>query len=142
MSRYDHYLVCREILLTTRQNKFYLSRKKTKFFVDMENEGMDLLGQHIQNGEISIAKTKVEAFTMLRSPTSFQEVGKDTGAYNWLTDHLPWAARLAAPLNKLYHSGRWEWTATHENAFQRMKQLVGGHEVLVPLRWSASYSSS
>jgi hypothetical protein len=90
----------------------------------MENQGMDWFGRHIENGEISIAKAKVDAFAALRSPTSFQEVGKDIGA---------WAAGLAAPLNKLYHS---------ENEFQRMKQLVGGHEVLVPLRWSASYSSS
>jgi Reverse transcriptase (RNA-dependent DNA polymerase). len=43
-SPYEHYVVCRRILLTLRKNKFYLSRKKTKFFVDMVNEGMDVLG--------------------------------------------------------------------------------------------------
>ena len=31
MSEYDHYLVCRRILLTLRKNEFYLSRKKTHF---------------------------------------------------------------------------------------------------------------
>ena len=63
----------------------------------------------------------------------FQELGKDLGTYNWLTEHLPWAAEIAAPLQKLYHPGRWEWTANHENAFRRMKQIVGGSEVLQPL---------
>ena len=53
--------------------------------------------------------------------------------FNWLTEHLPWAAEIAAPLQQLYHSGRWEWTANHENAFRRMKQIVGGSEVLKPL---------
>ena len=133
MSPYEHYLACRRILQTLRNNKFYLSRKKTHFFIDMVNNGVDVLGRHIQNGEISIAKAKVDAFTSLRTPTSFQELGKDLGAFTWLTDHLPWAADIAAPLNTLYHAGKWEWTANHENAFNRMKQIVGGSEVLVPL---------
>lgn len=97
-SPYEHYLVYHRILMTLRNNKFYLSRKKTRFFVDMVNEGMDVLGRHVQNGEISIAKPKVEAFIALRSPTSFQELGKDLGMYNWLTEHLPWAAEIAVPL--------------------------------------------
>jgi len=62
---YEHYETCRRVLLTLRKNKFYLSRRKTRFFVDMVNEGMDVLGRHIQNGEISIAKAKVDAFTSL-----------------------------------------------------------------------------
>jgi RNase H-like domain found in reverse transcriptase/Integrase zinc binding domain/Chromo (CHRromatin Organisation MOdifier) domain len=133
MSLYDHYVVCREVLLLLRKHEFYLSRKKTHFFVDMVNEGMDVLGRHVQNGEISIAKAKVDAFLALQSPTSFQELGKDLGTFTWLTDHLPFASSIAAPLHTLYHSGRWEWTESHENAFQQMKQIVGGHEVLVPL---------
>jgi hypothetical protein len=78
MSPYEHYIICRRILTKFRKNKFYLSRKKTKFFVDMVNEEMDVLGCHVQN-EISIAKPKVDTFITLRSPTSFQELGKDLG---------------------------------------------------------------
>src|SRR5579871_3642567 len=133
MSLYDHYLVCRRVLNTLRKNKLYLSRKKTHFFVDMVNDGMDVLGRHVQNGQISIAKDKVDAFLALRYPTSFQELGKDLGVFNWLTDHLPWAAEIAAPLQELYHSGQWEWRAVHGNAFNRMKALIGGSEVLTPL---------
>src|SRR5437762_6949553 len=81
MSKYDHYLVCRRILLTLRKNEFYLSHKKTHFFVDMINEGIDILGRHVQNGEISIAKPKVDAFVALGSPHSFQELGKDLGMF-------------------------------------------------------------
>jgi hypothetical protein len=67
---------------------------------------------------------------------SFQELDKDLGTFTWLTDHLLWAADMATPLNTLYHSGKWEWTANRENAFNRMKQIVGGSEVLVPLNLS------
>lgn len=133
MTVYSHYLVCRRFLLNFRRHKFYLNRKKTKFFVDMKKDGVELLGRHIQNGEISIAKPKVDAFLALGSPTSHQELGKDLGTFNWLTDHLPWAASVAAPLQELYHSPRWEWREVHENAFRRMKELIGGAEVLVPL---------
>ena len=53
--------------------------------------------------------------------------------FTWLTDHLPWAADISAPLHELSTSKDWEWTATHENAFKRMKQIIGGSEVLTPL---------
>ena len=55
-----------------KRNKFYLSCKKTHFFVDMVNDGMDVLGRHIRNSEISIAKAKVNAFTSLQTPRLFK----------------------------------------------------------------------
>ena len=55
----------------------------------MVNHGVEVLGRHIQNGEISISNVKVDAFTTLRVPTSFQEFEKDLGIFTWLTDHLP-----------------------------------------------------
>ena len=102
----------------------------------MINDGIEVLGRHVQNGQVSIARTKVDSFTTLRSPTSFQELGRDLGAFTWLTDHLAFAAELSAPLHQLYHSGRYEWTETHELAFNKMKELVRGHEVLRPLDFS------
>ena len=62
---------------------------------------MEVLRRHIQNGEISIAKAKVDAFMSLRTPSSFQELGKDLGMFTWLTDHLPWAADVVVPLHTL-----------------------------------------
>ena len=67
MSPFHHYKTCQRILLILRANKFYLSSKKMVSFVAMENEGMDLLGRHIQKGGISIARNKVDGF-VLRSP--------------------------------------------------------------------------
>ena len=84
----------------------------------MENEGMDLLGRH---GGISITKNNVDGFVTLRSPTNFAELDKTIGMFTWLTDHLPWAADISAPLHELSTAKDWEWTATHENAFKRMK---------------------
>ena len=81
MSPYDHYSTCRRILSIFRKHEFYLSHKKTHFFVDMVNEGIDILGKHVQNGEISIVKPKVDAFVALGSPHSFQELGKDLGMF-------------------------------------------------------------
>src|SRR5437762_7511345 len=85
MSLYDHYLTCCRILSTLRKHQFYLARKKTHFFVDIINEGIDVSGRHVQNGEISSAKAKVDAFLALGSPSSFQELGKDLG-YVYMVD--------------------------------------------------------
>src|SRR5205814_8397065 len=92
MSLFHYYQTCWRRVTILRANKFYLSRKKTVFFVDMENEGMDLLGRHIQKGGISIAKNKVDGFVALPSPTNFAELNKTIGMFTWLTDHFPWAA--------------------------------------------------
>ena len=69
------------MLSTLRKNEFYLSRKKTHFFIDMANEGIDVLGWYVQNGEISIAKAKVDAFLALGSPCSFHKLGKDLSMF-------------------------------------------------------------
>ena len=106
MFLYEHYLTCHRILSILRKHQFYLTRKKIYFFIDMINEDIDILGKHVQNGEISIAKTKIDAFLVLRSSSSFQELGKDLGMFTWLTDHLPFAASISASLYILYHSER------------------------------------
>src|SRR5437764_1023802 len=66
MSLFHYYQTCWRILASLRAKKFYLSHKKTVFFVDMDNEGMDLLGRHIQKGGISIAKNKVDGFVIFK----------------------------------------------------------------------------
>jgi hypothetical protein len=84
----------------------------------MENEGMDLLGRHIRNGGISIAKKIVDDFVALRLPTTFVELDKTLGMFMWLMDHLPWAADISVLLHELSTSKNWEWTAAHENTFR------------------------
>jgi hypothetical protein len=59
-----------------------------RFFVDMVDERMDVLGRHIQNGGISVAKSKIDTFVALRSPTPFQELGRNLITFTWLTDRL------------------------------------------------------
>ena len=81
-----HYFYCRRVEALDFQahglsetflpNKFYLSRKKTSFFADMKNEGIDILSRHAQNGEISIAKPNVDAFVALGSPASITRWAK------------------------------------------------------------------
>ena len=87
----------------------------------------------IQNGEITPEVSKVEAFNALPSPQSFQELGKVLGSFTWLSSHVPASQELAAPLHQLLHSERWEWTNTHENAFQEMKKLVLSRRVRRPM---------
>ena len=129
LSPFHHHQSCRRILTILWANQFYLSRQKTVFFVDMENLGMDLLGIHIQNGGISITKNMVDGFVALRSLTDFAELDK---TFTWLTDHLPWASDISAPLHELSTSKDWEWTTSHKNAFKGMGQIISGSEVLTP----------
>jgi hypothetical protein len=49
----------------SKTRSFISSHRKMHFFIDMINDSIDVLRRHIQNGEISIVKTKVDAFTSL-----------------------------------------------------------------------------
>ena len=97
------------------------------------DEKFNILEMEIQNGEYKPEHKKINAFGALPSPSSFQELGRDLGAFMWLTSYLPFANSTAAPLYALLHSDRWIWTDTHENAFQSMKRLVQSPQVLQPM---------
>jgi hypothetical protein len=95
---------------------------------------MDVLGSHVHNDGISVAKSKIDVIVELHPPTSFRELRKDLHIFTRLADHRPFAAKLlSAPLHTLLHSGRCEWAATHENAFRMLKEVVGGPELLYSL---------
>jgi hypothetical protein len=129
---YEHYVSLCKILNILRAQKLFLNRKKSKLFIDYD-EPVELLGFEVKHGGYTPDKTKVAAFSALSSPTSFQELGRDLGAFTWLTRHLPFANSASAPLYQLLHADRWIWTATHDNAFKRMKSLVQSPQVLTPL---------
>jgi hypothetical protein len=126
---YEHYLTLCRIFDILRKEKLYVNRRKRKLFVE-DNEPLMMLGHEVGKGTYRPEAAKVKAFAALRSPSSFQELGRDNGIFGYLTDHLPFANAVAAPLHQLLHADRWEWTATHEEAFRRMKELVEGHYVL------------
>ena len=48
----------------------------------MINEKMKVLKRYVQNDEISIVKSKIDAFIVFHSSTIFQELKKDFDIYN------------------------------------------------------------
>jgi transposase InsO family protein len=134
---YEHYKSLCNILNILRDQKLFLNRKKSKLFIDYD-QPLELLGFEVQHGGYKPEKSKIIAFNALASPTSFQELGRDLGAFTWLTRHLPFANSVSAPLYQPLHADRWMWTATHENAFQRMKDKVQSPQVLTPLDLDSS----
>ena len=94
---------------------------------------MNIPGVEIKNGGITPETTKIEAFSALPSPRSFQELGKILGSFTWLSAHIPALQEIASPLHQLLHGEQWFWTDTHENTFQEMKRLVLSRKVRRPI---------
>ena len=102
---------------------------------------MKVLEKHVQNGEIAIAKSKINDFVALRSSSSFQKLKKNLEMFNWLINHLSWTAEITASLQQLYHFEHWKWTTNHENAFRLIKQMINEFEVFKFLNFEKSVQS-
>ena len=129
---YEHYCALRQIFDILREQQLYVNRKKTKLFIPYD-EPLNILGVEINNGEITPEEAKIEAFSALPSPQSFQELGKVLGTFTWLSANVPSSQEIASPLHQLLHSEQWIWTDTHENAFRSMKRLVQSRKVRRPM---------
>jgi hypothetical protein len=122
-TNYEHYKTLCKILDRLREQKLYVNRKKSILFVD-DSETLNILGHEVGRGTYAPEAAKTDAFVALRSPTNFAELGTDLGKTGWVERFLPFANMEAAPLHQLLHKDRWEWTATHEASFNKLKDLM------------------
>ena len=74
---------------------------------------------------IRVDPDKVEAITAWEAPTNPSAVRSFLGFANFYREFAPQFADIAAPLNDLTRRGSvWRWDEIHQNAFDRMKEIL------------------
>jgi hypothetical protein len=129
-TRRAHLRYLRIVFTTLRWYRFYLSKEK----VGCLSPSMEILGAIVSDNGISVTPKKWDAIRNWPTPRNVKDIQRFMGSIQWMADHLPHLAELAAPITRLTGKVTWNWTPACDFAFDALKALVP--QTLQPLDWS------
>ena len=115
-------------------NRFYANPKKSVFFAAK----LDILGHMIDDKGIHLAPEKIRSIMDWTRPNNQKELQKFNGMVNYISQFMPHAATITAPLTELTGDAEWMWTDLQEAAFQAVKRATEDHKVLRPIDYDNS----
>jgi hypothetical protein len=84
-----------------------------------------LLGQKVSRLGLSTHKEKVDGIIQLDVPRNVSELQTFLGMMVYFSAYVPFYAWIAHPFFQLLKKGmKWEWTETHQEAFELCKQVL------------------
>jgi hypothetical protein len=99
-----------------------------------------LLGQKVSRLGISTHKEKVDAIVTLKPPKTVPELQTFLGMMNYFSAYIPFYAWIVSPLFKLLKKGvKWDWTESHQEAFELSKQVLQSSPVLAYAQTGKGY---
>lgn len=112
------------ILSALREHNLYVSDKKTELF----KYKISFLGHHISQRGIEADQSKVDKIVNWPRPTTATEIHSFLGLIRYISHFLPSLAehtRLLTPLTTKEADKKFPpWNSTHQDTFQRIKDLV------------------
>lgn len=129
-TRRAHLRYLRIVFTTLRWYQFYLSKEKVECF----SPSMKILDAVVSDNGISVTPEKWDAIRNWPTPRNVKDIQRFMGSIQWMADHLPHLAELAAPITRLTGKVTWNWTSACDFAFDALKALVP--QTLQPLDWS------
>ena len=121
---------CRKL----KEDKFYANPKKSVFFVAK----LDILGQMIDDKGIHPAPETIRDIMHWTRPNNQEELQRLNGMANYISQFMPHAATITAPVTELTGDGEWLWTDMQETAFQAVKRAAEDCKVLRPIDYDNS----
>ena len=114
----------------------------------IQQTSVKFLGHVITADGVAPDPAKLEAIAKLPVPTNVAELRRALGLFTFISKFLPDMASVSAPLRKLLKTDTaWQWDATQQSAFDRLKTLAQQPPCLAlfdsskPIRVSADASS-
>ena len=114
----------------------------------IQQTSVKFLGHVITVDGVAPDPAKLEAIAKLPVPTNVAELRRALGLFTFISKFLPDMASVSAPLRKLLKTDTaWQWDATQQSAFDRLKTLAQQPPCLAlfnsskPIRVSADASS-
>lgn len=107
----------------------HLNRKKCSFF----EKRIEYLGHVIEKNKIMKSPEKVRAVMDMPRPKNVEEVRRFLGMMTYYSRFLPDFSSMSYPIRKLLRKNhRFQWTATCESAFLKLKAEMCSERVLIP----------
>jgi hypothetical protein len=126
----EHVRHVRTLLDILRTHRFYLNPGDVELF----SKEMTALGALINDEGILVEGKRIDKIRDWPTPKEKQDILRFMGTVQWVADHYPYLAIVAAPLTELTGNVPFEWTDLHEEAFRAIKEIVP--RVLVPIDWA------
>ena len=104
---------CRKL----KEHKFYANPKKGVFIAAK----LDILGHMIDDKGIHPAPEKIRDIMDWTRPKNQNELQRFNALVNYISQFMPHAATITAPLTELTGDAEWLWTDLQEIAFQAVK---------------------
>ena len=115
-----------------QQYEFYANPRKSIFFANK----LDILGHMIDDQGIHPAPEKIRSIMDWTRPNNQKELQRFNGMVNYITQFMPHAASITAPLTELTGDAEWLWTDLQEAAFLAVKRAADKHKVLRPIDYN------
>ncbi|XP_048482923.1 uncharacterized protein K02A2.6-like isoform X1 [Plutella xylostella] len=123
----EHLSALETVFQRLHQSGFKLKRSKCVFLV----EEIKYLGYVLSRFGVRTDPEKVEAITKIPRPNNVSEVRSFLGLVNFYAKFVRNMSAKLVPLYELLKKGKqWVWSAECENAFNEIKMLLSGAEVL------------
>ena len=89
------------------------------------------LGHKLTREGVKPDQSKVNAILKMPAPNDKQGVQRLLGMVNYLTKFIPGTAEINTPLRELLKKNvPWHWTEKHQSAFDKIKEILSGSQVL------------
>jgi hypothetical protein len=123
----EHERHVQKVLETLAKAKLYAKESKCEFF----KTEVEFLGHHVGRDGVRMMDDKVEAVAAWPAPKNVRDVRAFLGTAGYYRKFIKDFSRIAAPITELTkESVRFEWTASHQQAFITLKQAMQSAPVL------------
>jgi len=112
-----------------RKAGFYANPKKSMFY----GEKLEILGHMLHDDSLHPVPEKIRSILNWTRPKNQPELERFNAMVNYISQFLPHAATITAPLTELTGNAEWLWTDLHDAAFESIKQVFEKHQVLRPI---------
>ena len=123
----EHVKHVQQVLQKLKDNKFFINLKKCQFM----NDAVEFLGHEITQEGLKPAMGRVRCIREWPTPTNASELRSFLGLSNYYRKFIPNFSKEAASLWDLTSTNNeFLWTASHDQAFNRLKQVFTDSLVL------------
>lgn len=134
VNRKQHLDRLEMVLAKLQASGLVLQKQKCSYF----QKSISYLGFTIDKHGLHKSPDKIKAILEAAPPTNVSQLKSFLGFINYYRMFVPNAATLISPLYELLHSDvKWNWTASHNNIFNKIKKELSSDRVLAHFSYEA-----
>ena len=122
----DHLAHVQNVLAVLTEVNLRVNLDKCDFGCDE----LIILGHHISQNGISVAKEKLLAMERWARPTTGKQVQRHLGFFNYFRDHIPMYSKLTEPLEKLRYASIIAWNDELQKVYDQIKSILSSNTIL------------